>query len=172
MFPEQFKDNTGSLLKHIRIFSLEESSKYLNVARFANPPVVWTLQPLNSTVCLVCNTCALLLELKVSHQQISVWQVEGMKGRCLVADTNGWKTDGRAWGGVSNCRILQAVPLNCLKGETWEFVSLVWTDRIAPKQQPNSCRPSLTVTVTNPLIYRDETNQYNTQSKRTQTLQM
>lgn len=60
----------------------------------------------------------------------------------------------------------------CLKGETWEFVSPVWTDRVAPKQQPNSCRQSVTVTVTNPLIYRDETNQYNTQSKSAQTLQV
>lgn len=81
---------------------------------------------------------------------------------------DGWRIDEQAWEGVSVCCIFTGCGIKiCLKGETWELVLLVWTDRVALKQQPNSCRLSVTVTVTNPLIYRDEPNQYNAQSKST-----
>lgn len=95
-----------------------------------------------------------------------------MKGRCLIVDR---RMEDRQTGTERCVYLLRFAGCGikfCLKGETWEFVSLVWTDRVALKQQPNSCRLSVTVTVTNPLIYRDETNQYNVQRKRSQTLQM
>lgn len=128
----------------------------------------------------MCNTCALRQVLKFLTSS-SVCVAGVMDERRVLSSRHKperereRQTHGR-WIGMGRCEYLLhfagCAIKRCLKGETWEFVSLVRTDQVASKQQPNSCRLSFTVTVTNPLIYRDETNQYNTQSKSTQTLQV